>query len=200
MSTAGNRIRVGRSETIEDAAALLREKSSIFAERGGAEVRIGPVKYPDFITRRTAILLGPPDVNGSKWAIGMASAEEFTGKQAFQPDVRQSFSIERLDRACVDEFGNVTLADQEETRLYDVRLIPSEMANDLTEKEKEALRRALRYIGEKPIILYDVLPSLGRKLPPLKQLPEFEAWREHYRSAFLKTGMRQPRHGKHAGV
>ena len=195
-----NKIHVGRSETVEEAVAILCAKSSTFAELGGAEVRIRDVKYPDFITRRAVILLGPIDANGSRWAIGMASAEEFTGKQALRPNERQTFSTESLDHACVDELGNVTLAGKAETRLYDVRLVPTRMAQDLTEKETKALRRALVYIGENPFIHYSVLPSHGQRLPPLKQLPEYDTWREHYRSAFLKTGMRQPRHGKHAGL
>jgi hypothetical protein len=129
----------------------------------------------------------------------MASAEEFTAKQALRPDVRQTFSIERLDHACVDELGNVNLADRKETRLYDVRMVPSAMAKDLTEKEKEALCHVLTYIGHEPIIRYSVLASLGRELPALKELPDFDQRREHYRSALLKTGMRRPRHGRHAG-
>jgi hypothetical protein len=225
-------IHLGRSETIEDAVTLLRQKSPTFAEHGDAEVRIGALKYPDFVTRPAVILLGPPDSNGSKWSIGMASAERFTGKQALRPDLRQTFYIEHLDHARVDELGNVTLADTEEMHLYDVRLIPTEMAKDLTGKEKEALLRALAYIDEEETYLYDVrlalteiakdlkqaekeallgelvdekriidysiLPQLGQKLPPLKQLPDYNEWREHYRSAFLKTGMRRPHHGKHA--
>jgi hypothetical protein len=54
-----DQIHVGRSETIEAAASLLCQKSPTFAESGGAEVRIGGVKYLDFITRRAVILLGP---------------------------------------------------------------------------------------------------------------------------------------------
>jgi len=195
-----DQIHVGRSETIEEAAWLLCQKSPTFAESGGAEVIIGGVKYLDFITRRAVILLGPTDADGSRWAIGMASAEEFTCKRALNPDERQTVSIDRLDHACVDECGNVTLADKEEIRIYDVRLIPTEMPQDLTEKETEALRIALISIGEKPFINYSILPSLRQKLPALKQLPQYDAWREHYRSAFLKTGLRQPRYGKHGGT
>jgi hypothetical protein len=200
MDTAFSQICVGRSETIEDAAAQLRQKSSAFAESGGAEVRIGGVKYLDFITRWAVILLGPIDANDTRWAIGMASAEKFTARQAIHPDERQSLSIERLDHACVDQFGNVTLADKDETRIYDVRLVPCEMPHNLTEKETEALRIALISIREKPFINFSILPSLGKKLRRLKRLRYYDLWREHYRSAFLKTGIRQPRRGKHAGL
>ncbi len=199
MRAPFHQIQPGRSETVEDAIALLCQKSPAFAAGSEAEVRIGAVDYPDFITRPAVILRGPPDVHGSRWAIGMASAEQFTGRQASRPDLRRTFSIEYLDHASVDAFGNVTLADKEETRLYDVRLVPIDMPKNLTEKETEALRRALTYIGEKRYINYSILPRLGLKLPPLKQLPGYDEWREHYRSAFLKTGMRQPHHGKHAG-
>jgi hypothetical protein len=200
MISPSYQIHFARSETIEDAAALLREKSPEFAERGGAEVRIGAMRYPDFKTQHLVILVGPLDLNGEGLVIGMASAEEFSAKRAIRPDIRQTFIIERLDRAIVDEFGNVTLADADETRLFDVRMKPSSLPEDLTRGEVEALRGALKYMGKNAAYLdYSVLPSFGPDLPALKQLPEYPKKRELYRTAFFKAGMRQPRHGKHAG-
>jgi hypothetical protein len=200
MTSPSYQIHFARSETIEDAAALLREKSPEFAERGSAEVRIGAVRYPDFITRHLVVLVSPLDVRDKGLSIGMASAEEFSAKQAIRPDRRQTFIIERLDRAIVDEFGNVTLADAEETRLFDVRMKPGSLPEDLTRGEEDALRLALKYMGKNATYLdYSALPSLGPDLPPLKQLPEYPQKRELYRSALLKAGMRQPRHGKHTG-
>jgi hypothetical protein len=200
MISPSYQIHFARSETIDEAITLLREKSPKFAERGGAEVRIGAMRYPDFITRHLVVLVGPMDLNGEGLVIGMVSAEQFSAKRAIRPDLRETFIIERLDRAIVDEFGNVTLADAEQTRLFDVKAKPSSLPEDLTRGEEEALRDALKYMGKNAAYLdYSVLPSFGPDVPPLKQLPEYPRKRELYRTAFLKAGMRQPRHGKHSG-
>lgn len=230
MTTPSCIIHFAHTESLEEAVALLRERSPEFARRGSAQITIGATKYPDFIIRKFALLVGPLDGDGKGHVIGIASAEDFSAKQAIKPDRRQMFAIDRLHKATVDELGNVALPDGEETRLYDVRLIKTSMPADVTPMEMEALVMAVQFLGKNPffdarkylrrmtnvadrrhraaILLalrsfgprldYRKLPKLGRKLPPLKQLPDYANKRELYRSAFLKTGMRQPRHGKHA--
>jgi hypothetical protein len=198
MASPSYQIHLSRFETIEDATSLLRKKSPEFAAQGGAEVSISAMNYPDFITRHLIVLTGPLDLEGKGWSIGMASAEEFSAKRAIRPDSRETFAIERLHRAVVDEFGNVTLADADETKLYDVRLVPTAMAENLTKDERYALRCALRHMGNGFFIDFRVLPNFAPLLPPLKQLPDYDQKRELYRSAFLKTGLRRPKHGKHS--
>jgi hypothetical protein len=125
------------------------------------------------------------------------------------PAALEEYPIECLNRAIVDEEANVTLADAEETRLFQVKLHPTEFSDSWTMREKQLLRLILKYMGvEVGIINYATLPPLAR--PDLKLIKGYiddqrqldpsilPASLEFMRQTLLKVGMRRPRHGRRA--
>jgi hypothetical protein len=163
---------------------------------------IGAIDRPDGSTAHLVVLAGPVVPHDQGWSIGLASAQHFRARRAIEAGWH-TYSIDDLDGADVDQDGNVTLADGEQTRLFDVRMIVSPRACDLTDAERIAVRTIVASETGEPHPHFARLPNLSHV--PLKVLrerigqyrkgdstvPEL-SW-EVYRSALAKTGMRRPR-------
>jgi hypothetical protein len=189
-------------ETLTDAARELRNRCQYFALQGAATIKIGVIERPDGSTAHLVVLAGPVVPHDQGWSIGLAVAESFRALKAVDPGWH-FYPIEDLDGADVDQDGNVTLADDKQTRLFDVRLITSPRACDLTDAERIAVRAIVASETGEPHPHFARLPYLSNV--PLKVLrerigqytkrdstiPEL-SW-EVYRSALAKTGMRHPR-------
>jgi len=152
--------------SINEAASEMRLRSPEFVDGALAQIVLGSITLPEFIALRLVVLVGPRNQAGGVCCVGMASSDAFTARRAISPEI-QHYRIDRLDGAEVDEQGNVTLVD--ETRLYRVKLIPTEFHPAWNIREATIVRFAMGILGPEPeYVDYANLPELENI--PLKVL------------------------------
>jgi hypothetical protein len=152
-------IRFDRSlETLDEAVIELRKVCRVFAQHGGGALHIHTTGLPDGGELHSVALLGPRYV-GQLWGIGLACADGFKARAArdFQ---WQSYAIDQLHGADVDQAANVTLADGR--RVYDVRLVARPFPTDLTAAERLAVRAIVGCTTASPYANYERLPDLSQ--------------------------------------
>lgn len=201
--------------TIVDAVEYLAGKMPQFEQYGLATIKLTRMGFPEFSIRTLVYLWSGLDGDGNGLAVGLASADFFTARQAIDGE-RRRYPIEMLEDAKVDGFANVTCANG--MHFYDVRL---EAERPLRGELRQAEWRALEYCvamhegktGEaEPIAFYPELVARlqGFSQGPLKAaigyirdnqptgLHEPPISIETLRSALRIMGLRRPKHGAYA--